>query len=363
MTYMEGEILNAARLKSDNDSLVSETMEATYLASLPSLRHTVEEQGREREAALAALQGTAPRQSTTRPPAFLQIFENPAASLQPAARPEDTSTRRMSLAPIPSLSPLNLAPPDSSGSQTSQASEYSMYSAQEGPALAEPSPPQSTPTFPPSVRPAVPRRAPPPTPPPIPRRSPSRGTLSPTTPRSGPASPFPPQSAGISAVLSENSQPPLTATFAQSSALPTVLQAQESVTPPTVLVTPPTSTSGTDNGTSGTSVSSDDLPLSIARLRVSSTPTFIPSLASTTEPVVRIPNPRTSNRLSMAVSIAPSTYECPLCFEPEDDLSNIPCGHTFCTPCISELLGRENQCPLCRAPARKEDMRRVYLNT
>ncbi|KAI5121707.1 hypothetical protein M0805_002100 [Coniferiporia weirii] len=54
-------------------------------------------------------------------------------------------------------------------------------------------------------------------------------------------------------------------------------------------------------------------------------------------------------------------YECPLCLERRRDLSNIPCGHVFCTPCIMESLGMDQHCPLCRSPAEGTDARKIFL--
>ncbi|KAH8113942.1 hypothetical protein DFH11DRAFT_285092 [Phellopilus nigrolimitatus] len=72
---------------------------------------------------------------------------------------------------------------------------------------------------------------------------------------------------------------------------------------------------------------------------------------------------RGDSSLGSVSTPTPSAYECPLCFECEDDLSNVPCGHVFCTPCISNHLEANVYCPLCRAPAERKDTRKVFLNT
>ena len=44
--------------------------------------------------------------------------------------------------------------------------------------------------------------------------------------------------------------------------------------------------------------------------------------------------------------------ECPSCLEIYDDRDriprNLPCGHTYCEHCISQILIRKSECPTCR---------------
>jgi len=41
-----------------------------------------------------------------------------------------------------------------------------------------------------------------------------------------------------------------------------------------------------------------------------------------------------------------------ICLEPPHEPTVLPCGHSFCTGCVSELRadGVSDTCPLCRAP-------------
>ena len=49
---------------------------------------------------------------------------------------------------------------------------------------------------------------------------------------------------------------------------------------------------------------------------------------------------------------AVETHRCLVCLEPPRDPMRLPCGHSFCTGCVSELRskGVSQACPLCRAP-------------
>uniref|UniRef100_A0A8C7X1P5 Uncharacterized protein n=1 Tax=Oryzias sinensis TaxID=183150 RepID=A0A8C7X1P5_9TELE len=40
---------------------------------------------------------------------------------------------------------------------------------------------------------------------------------------------------------------------------------------------------------------------------------------------------------------------CPLCLSLFNSAVVLPCGHSFCSPCITEALGSQQQCPLCRS--------------
>uniref|UniRef100_A0A8C7XPC4 Uncharacterized protein n=1 Tax=Oryzias sinensis TaxID=183150 RepID=A0A8C7XPC4_9TELE len=39
---------------------------------------------------------------------------------------------------------------------------------------------------------------------------------------------------------------------------------------------------------------------------------------------------------------------CPLCLSLFNSPVVLPCGHSFCSPCITEALGSQQQCPLCQ---------------
>ena len=49
---------------------------------------------------------------------------------------------------------------------------------------------------------------------------------------------------------------------------------------------------------------------------------------------------------------AVETDRCLTCLEPPREPTRLPCGHSFCTGCVSELRskGVSETCPLCRAP-------------
>ena len=56
---------------------------------------------------------------------------------------------------------------------------------------------------------------------------------------------------------------------------------------------------------------------------------------------------------------------CSTCLElltPSDDLSSVPCGHVFHTPCILQWLETgKNNCPQCRTRCQEKQLRRVYF--
>merc|ERR1712183_1054150 len=71
-------------------------------------------------------------------------------------------------------------------------------------------------------------------------------------------------------------------------------------------------------------------------------------------------SPSLFDRLPTVPASASGMSECVVCqqdFEPQQDLTQLPCKHAFCTPCISRwLLEFKNQCPLCASPITEENV-------
>lgn len=80
------------------------------------------------------------------------------------------------------------------------------------------------------------------------------------------------------------------------------------------------------------------------------------------EPTGRILNDDDDLNNSNAQAKRPK-LECAICMEAVDnkEVSNIPCGHTFCSPCIRNALEKNKQCPSCNTPANPGDLRRTFL--
>lgn len=59
----------------------------------------------------------------------------------------------------------------------------------------------------------------------------------------------------------------------------------------------------------------------------------------------------------------PIQLECALCLEGIDsqDTSSVPCGHLFCSECITQSLSQYELCPVCETPASISDLRRTVL--
>uniref|UniRef100_A0A3P9I0P1 Tripartite motif containing 108 n=1 Tax=Oryzias latipes TaxID=8090 RepID=A0A3P9I0P1_ORYLA len=57
------------------------------------------------------------------------------------------------------------------------------------------------------------------------------------------------------------------------------------------------------------------------------------------------------------------TYlNCPLCLTLFNSPVVLPCGHSFCSPCITEALGSQQQCPLCRSAVAAEEAKCLPAN-
>jgi len=52
------------------------------------------------------------------------------------------------------------------------------------------------------------------------------------------------------------------------------------------------------------------------------------------------------------VPVEPVGAECAVCFNEQTNPESLPCGHNFCSGCVTKLRQNNNcKCPLCRAPA------------
>ena len=52
------------------------------------------------------------------------------------------------------------------------------------------------------------------------------------------------------------------------------------------------------------------------------------------------------------VPVEPVGAECAVCFNEQINPESLPCGHNFCSGCVTKLRQNNNcKCPLCRAPA------------
>ncbi|XP_037033224.1 ubiquitin carboxyl-terminal hydrolase 7-like [Bradysia coprophila] len=55
--------------------------------------------------------------------------------------------------------------------------------------------------------------------------------------------------------------------------------------------------------------------------------------------------------------------ECPICFESfhQKKISFVPCGHIFCTACITKVIETNNKCPTCSKMVKLDEVRLAYL--
>ncbi|KAK9237139.1 Pex12 amino terminal region-domain-containing protein [Lipomyces kononenkoae] len=58
----------------------------------------------------------------------------------------------------------------------------------------------------------------------------------------------------------------------------------------------------------------------------------------------------------MLAFIPESSRRCPLCLSYMTDVAATPCGHLFCWSCICEWCGEKPECPLCRQPAKEQNI-------
>ncbi|KAG4070371.1 hypothetical protein HA402_006513 [Bradysia odoriphaga] len=55
--------------------------------------------------------------------------------------------------------------------------------------------------------------------------------------------------------------------------------------------------------------------------------------------------------------------ECPICFESlhQKKVSFVPCGHIFCTECITKVIETKKKCPTCSKMVKMDEVRFAYL--
>lgn len=69
------------------------------------------------------------------------------------------------------------------------------------------------------------------------------------------------------------------------------------------------------------------------------------------------------DNIAIAEPSGVSRLECLICLNGIDgkDLSSTPCGHWFCTACISKAVRNRAACPKCQKLVQLKDLRRLYL--
>lgn len=54
--------------------------------------------------------------------------------------------------------------------------------------------------------------------------------------------------------------------------------------------------------------------------------------------------------------------ECPVCMQQREDLTNPPCQHTCCLPCLTRAHATNRKCPICRAEIRSAVMSSLQVH-
>ena len=49
--------------------------------------------------------------------------------------------------------------------------------------------------------------------------------------------------------------------------------------------------------------------------------------------------------------------ECPVCLKNTTCNTRLQCGHLFCLKCIAKWSNKSNNCPMCRSPYCKSEIR------
>lgn len=66
-----------------------------------------------------------------------------------------------------------------------------------------------------------------------------------------------------------------------------------------------------------------------------------------------------------ANAVNPVYMQCSICLEnmSSGHISSTPCGHMFCTGCITRAVHGKRYCPLCKKAVTLSSLRRLYLPT
>ncbi|KAJ7459810.1 putative zinc-finger-containing protein [Mycena latifolia] len=54
-------------------------------------------------------------------------------------------------------------------------------------------------------------------------------------------------------------------------------------------------------------------------------------------------------------------FSCPLCHKAPNSVCCAPCGHIFCSPCITHALKHTHACPICSQTGAVEQLRKIFL--
>ncbi|KAF8208893.1 hypothetical protein K438DRAFT_1573771, partial [Mycena galopus ATCC 62051] len=54
-------------------------------------------------------------------------------------------------------------------------------------------------------------------------------------------------------------------------------------------------------------------------------------------------------------------FACPMCHTTPHSVACAPCGHLFCSPCITNALKHTSACPVCSEAGKVEQLRKIFL--